>query len=184
MANKWNEKEQGAKRRRSNQGTRGVTKPAASNPNKNTKSTDTNRNSGRTAAAKPAPKAAPKVAPKQTKPKTVYYSNKKNGSKGVTAGVKAAARAATSTATKKVDKKYPQIEGKRRLSRQKGAQAFVMGQSFAMGRVEFRRWIEECLRQGIDLTKLLGEPLYTDEEKQIHSLWTDAAEISDFVLME
>ena len=60
----------------------------------------------------------------------------------------------------------------------------IIRQSFAMGRVEFRRWIEEYLRQGIDLTKLLGEPLYTDEEKQIHSLWTDAAEISDFVLME
>ena len=80
MASRWNQQEQGAKRRRSNQGTRGTTQPAASNPNKNRKSTDTNRNSGRPAAAKPAPKAtpkaAPKAAPKQNKPKTVYFRSK------------------------------------------------------------------------------------------------------------
>lgn len=85
MANKkWNELEQGAKRRRSNQGTRGSTQPAASNPNKNRKSTDTNRNNSRPAAAKPAPKAAPKAAPKQNKPsgvqkvqqKVTYFTNK------------------------------------------------------------------------------------------------------------
>lgn len=86
MASRWNQQEQGAKRRRTNQGTRGTarTQPAASNPNKNRKSTDTNRNIGRPAAAKPAPKAAPKAAPKQTKPsgvqkvqqKVTYFTNK------------------------------------------------------------------------------------------------------------
>lgn len=84
MASRWNQLEQGAKRRRSNQGTRGSTQPAASNPNKNRKSTDTNRNNSRPAAAKPAPKAAPKAAPKQNKPsgvqkvqqKVTYFTNK------------------------------------------------------------------------------------------------------------
>lgn len=128
MAKKWNEQEQGAKRRRSNQGTRGTTQPAASNPNKNRRSTDTNRNSGRTAAAKPAPKAAPK----QTKPKTVYYSNKNKGSKGVAAGVKAATRAATNTATKKAEAKYPQTKAFRTLSRQAGARNYVTGRDIPL----------------------------------------------------
>lgn len=82
MATKWNQQQQGAKRRRTNQNTTRP-QPAASNPNKNTKSTDTRRNSGRTVAGT-APKAAPKPAPKQTKPSNVqkvqqrvtYYTNK------------------------------------------------------------------------------------------------------------
>jgi hypothetical protein len=36
-------------------------------------------------------------------------------------------------------------------------------------------------KKGIDLTGLLGDPLYTDGDKQLHAAWFDAAELTDFV---
>ncbi len=60
----------------------------------------------------------------------------------------------------------------------------LIRQSSAIGRMEFRRWIEDCRKRGLDLAEIIGEPFYTDEEKQLHSLWTDAAEIADFVFTE
>lgn len=54
-------------------------------------------------------------------------------------------------------------------------------QSYLSGKSEFRRFLFYMKKKGIDLTGLLGDPLYTDGDKQLHAAWFDAAELTDFI---
>lgn len=57
----------------------------------------------------------------------------------------------------------------------------LLRQSYGMGRLEFKRWIDQMDREGLDLTELLGNPLFEDREKNRHATWFDATELSPFV---
>ena len=50
-----------------------------------------------------------------------------------------------------------------------------------MGRAEFWQWIQSVACSGIDLTEILGAPLYQDSRNRLHATWFDAAELSDFM---
>lgn len=130
MASRWNQQEQGSKRRKFNQPAK-KTQPAAQNPNKNTKSTDTRKNSGKTVAAKPAAKAAPK----QNKPKTVYYRSKddakpvyKNPAKTTRKPQNTTVQKAKKSVTYYTNKdKTPQEQAASRLAKQKGTAQVLTG---------------------------------------------------------
>ena len=53
--------------------------------------------------------------------------------------------------------------------------------SYMMGRQEFRRWIQYNQNNGLDLTGLLGNAMYRDEDGQLHALWFDSVELMDFI---
>lgn len=57
----------------------------------------------------------------------------------------------------------------------------LLRQSYVMGRTEFGKWVRLLKRDGIDLNRLLGSPLYEDSDGNTHAVWFDAAELSDFV---
>ncbi len=57
----------------------------------------------------------------------------------------------------------------------------ILRQSYVMGRAEFRQWIQSVACSGIDLTEILGAPLYQDSRNRLHATWFDAAELSDFM---
>ncbi len=50
-------------------------------------------------------------------------------------------------------------------------------QSYVMGRMEHRQWVASCRRGGLDLVRMLGQPLYEDEEGRLHAVWFDAAQL-------
>lgn len=54
-------------------------------------------------------------------------------------------------------------------------------QSYLAGKSEFRQFLVYMKKKGIDLAGLLGEPLYADCDKQMHAVWFDAAELTDFI---
>ena len=54
-------------------------------------------------------------------------------------------------------------------------------QSYTMGRGEHTMWIENMRDKGIDLTKALGEPLFTDPDRKLHAVWFDAVEAFDLM---
>ena len=60
-------------------------------------------------------------------------------------------------------------------------QEMALRQSYLAGKAEFRQFLAYMKKKGTDLTGLLGEPLYTDGNKQAHSTWFDATELIDFI---
>ena len=60
-------------------------------------------------------------------------------------------------------------------------QEMALRQSYLAGKAEFRQFLAYTKKKGTDLTGLLGEPLYTDGNKQVHSTWFDATELIDFI---
>ena len=60
----------------------------------------------------------------------------------------------------------------------------IMRDSYGMGKVEFRHWLAGQKKKGIDLIKVLGNPLRLDSEKQPCATWFDAVELMDFLPQE
>ena len=61
------------------------------------------------------------------------------------------------------------------------SQKKILSQSYVMGRMEFRQWVQTIESSGTDLSGILGNPLYKDDQKQLHAVWFDATELSTFV---
>lgn len=57
----------------------------------------------------------------------------------------------------------------------------ILRESYMSGRNEFERWLDILARQGVDLKKLLGVPLYRDKDGNQHAVWYDALTLMDFV---
>ena len=54
-------------------------------------------------------------------------------------------------------------------------------QSYTMGRLDYTLWIQAMRENGYDLEGLLGAPLYTDPDRELHAVWFDAVEILDLM---
>ena len=54
-------------------------------------------------------------------------------------------------------------------------------QSYTMGRIDYTLWIQEMRNKGYDLSGLLGEPLFTDPDKELHAVWFDAVEALELI---
>ena len=52
--------------------------------------------------------------------------------------------------------------------------------SYTVGRDEFNRWTRTMKKQGTDLSKACGEPLYSIDRKSQKAVWFDAAELLPF----
>ncbi|MBQ8075855.1 MAG: hypothetical protein IJ237_07715 [Oscillospiraceae bacterium] len=60
----------------------------------------------------------------------------------------------------------------------------ILRESYMLGRTEFEQWIAVFARQGTDLKKVLGEPLYRDRDGNQHAVWYDALTLMDFFRKE